>query len=112
MQPGDISSAQHLNPEYIESLADTLEDYGLQRSEVRALPPALLNFMYYQASELEDFEQELLSLHQLNQKQEKTLKRVRSQRNALRDQIDYLRKGLESVNTDAFSGDQLPAFSG
>jgi len=76
--------------EFVESLAETLREYGVDESEVYALPPSLINYLSYLMSVGEDLSEEILELQTASTQQAKDLRRLRTQRNSLLSKIDKL----------------------
>lgn len=90
MDPEHISSAELPNMEFMDSLCETLSEYGVERHEVMGLGAGVLNFIRYLMSDIDELEQELITLRDKTQAQEADLKRIRAQRIALLLKVERL----------------------
>lgn len=84
------SSADIPSITFVDSLAETLRDYGVDESEVYALPPSLINYLSYLMGMGEDLSEEILQLQTTATQQEKDLRRLRTQRNSLLSKVEKL----------------------
>lgn len=78
-----ISSVDMPSLEFVQSIANTLHDYGVDEDEVFALSPGLLNFIKYLLHDADDLEESILQLRAKADQQHKDLRRIRTQRNGL-----------------------------
>lgn len=83
MNPCLISSTEIPGLDFIESLATTLADYGVNDDQVFSLPPGIINFISYLITDAEELEESVIQLRDRVAQQKKDLRRIRAQRNGL-----------------------------
>lgn len=83
MNPCMISSVEMPSLDFVQSLAHTLAEYGVDENEVFALTPGLINFIQYLLADAEDLEETVLDLRTRVDQQTRDLRRIRTQRNGL-----------------------------
>ncbi len=93
MNPCLISSAEIPGLDFIESLATTLADYGVDDDQVFSLPPGIINFISYLLSDSEELEETVIELRSRIAQQKKDLRRIRAQRNGLLTKLRGHRDG-------------------
>lgn len=90
MNPPMLSSAEMPSLEFVQNLAETLLEYGVDEDEVYGLPPSLINYISYLISIGEELEEDILELQGRHDLQAKDLRRIRTQRNGLLSKAERL----------------------
>lgn len=83
MDPNQISSVNLPSMDWVKNLAETLEEYGVEESDVFGINPGVLNFIRYLMHDIEELEKEVIDLRETTEQQAQDLKRIRAQRISL-----------------------------
>jgi hypothetical protein len=90
MKPLMISSTELPNLDFVESLADTLIEYGVAPEQVLELAPGVINFIDYLLTDSGELEEGVIRLRLECNRQERDLKHIRAQRNGLLSTLEEL----------------------
>ena len=102
MDPNQISSVNMPSLDFVESLAETLAEYGVEKDDVLGLNAGVLNFVRYLMHDIEELEAEVIKLRETNGALAADLKRIRAQRISLLLKLQKL-TGKELVGDDISS---------
>lgn len=105
VDPNQISSVNLPSMDFVENLAESLAEYGVERDDVLGLNPGVLNFIRYLMSDIEELESEVIQLREHSSQQTQDLKRIRAQR------ISLLLKLQRVTGRDDLIGEDLSATS-